>query len=351
MKTPHVDSRFYTECIAPFLPPVVLDFHAHTWRKSDWHAVPWKTGTRGGAYMVAAEDYPVESLIKDGQSCFPDREYRAVCFGYPTPAADNEKDTKYVAKAGKRHGMYPLMVAGAPLSVPGAVLRQRLEEGRFLGFKVHTPWQGDDYGNTSVSDMIGPNEMDVAQDLGLVVLLHVPRTGRLADPEIQAGVKRLSEGWPGAKIVLAHCGRCYMPAEMERAIGSLKDLHNVYLDTSMVMDETVLRMVFDGIDSARVLFATDFPVAAMVGRRVRVMDHWVDVVTGDAPASAYRVRAEGIPATWMALEIAAAVVTAGKAAGLGEEKLRRVFFENGMQVLRSVRSGSALKLAEQKWQA
>jgi uncharacterized protein len=350
MTSPSIQSAFYKEQIAPFLPSIVLDFHTHTWRKSDWHRVPWKSGTPGGTYMVAAEDYPVERLMGDGRACFPDKEYRAVSFGYPTPSADNEKDTKYVAEAATTPGLYPLMVAGAPLALPKAVIRERLEAGRFLGYKVHTPWQGDDYGNTSVADMIGPNEMDIAQELGLVVMLHVPRSGRLADPEIQAGVKALSEGWPAAKIVLAHCGRCYMPAEMERAIGSLKNLSNVYLDTSMVMDETVLRMVFDGIDSSRVLYATDFPVAAMVGRRVRVLGHWVDIVTGDVPESAYRVKAEGIGATYMALEIAVAVLTAGRAAGIGDANLRKVFFENGMNVLRSVRKGAAVKSVEEHWQ-
>jgi uncharacterized protein len=347
----HVDPAFYQERIAPFLPPKVLDFHAHVWRKSDWHAVPWKSGARGGTYMVADEDYPVERLSEDGHRCFPDREYRAVCFGYPTPSADNEKDTKYAAHAGATHGMYPLMIVGSSLGVPADVIRQRLEAGRFLGFKVYLPWHGDDYGRTTIQEMLGPNEMDIAQDLGLVVLLHVPRTGRLADPEVQEGVRWLSGGWPGAKIVLAHCGRCYMPSEMERAIGSLRDLSNVYLDSSMVMDETVLRMVFDGIESSRVLFATDFPVAAMVGRRVRVGDHWVDVVASDAPASAFRVREEGISATYMALEIALAVVTAGRAAGLREERIRQVFFENGMSVLRSVRNGSAVKRVEEAWRA
>ena len=342
-------STFYQERIAPHLPPVVLDFHAHVWRKADWHSVPWKSGVAGGGYMVADEDYTADRLIGDGRRCFPDREYRAVCFGYPTPSADNRKDTAYAASAGRRRGLYTLVIAGAPLAVPADVLRERLEEGRFLGFKVFLPWHGDDYGSTSVQEMPSANEMDVAQELGLVVLLHVPRAGRLADPEVQAGVLALSRGWPGAKVVLAHCGRCYLPSEMERAIGCLKNLLNVYLDTSMVMDETVLRMVFDGIDSARVLYATDFPVAAMAGRRVRVMDHWVDVVASDAPPSAFRVRAEGIPSAPMAQEIAFAVVTAGRAAGLPGDKLRDVFFENGMRVLRSVRGGRALKRVEAEW--
>ena len=344
-----VDLPFYQEEIAPFLPPIILDFHAHTWRREDWRSVAWKTREAGGTYMVAEEHYPVERLAADGHRIFPGREYRAVCFGYPTPSADNTKDTRYVADAGTRRGMYPLMIAGSPLGVPAEVLRHRLEAGRFLGFKVYLPWHGDDYGRTSVRDMLGPNEMDIAQELGLVVLLHVPRAGRLADPDVQAGVRWLSEGWPGAKIVLAHCGRCYLPAEMERAIGSLRDLPNVYLDTSMVMDETVLRMVFDGIDSSRVLFATDFPVAAMRGRRVRVMDHWVDVVVGDYPASAYRVRAEGIPATFMALEIALAVRKAGFAVGMSDQQVRAVFFENGMRILRSAGGGEMMRKVEENW--
>ena len=351
MTTPATDPSFYNERIAPFLPPVVLDFHAHVWRKSDWYAVPWESGARGAGYMVAAEDYPVERLLRDGRASFPDREYRAVCFGYPTPSADNEKDTAYVGSVGRTRGMYPLMIAGTSLKVPAETIRQRLEAGRFLGFKVYLPWHGDDYGTTTVRDMLGPNEMDIAQELGLVVLLHVPSGGRLADPAVQEGVHWLSKGWPDAKIVLAHCGRCYLPSEMERAIGSVKDLSNVYLDTSMVMDETVLRMVFDSIDSSRVLFATDFPVAAMPGRRVRVMNHWVDIVVGNQPTSAYRVPAEGIGATFMAVEIAYAVLMAGRTAGVSETRLRAVFFENGMKVLRSVKNGSAVKAVERAWQA
>ena len=348
MPTPSSD--FFAERIAPYLPPVVLDFHAHVWRKSEWHAVPWVKGEPGGGYMITSEDYPVERLVQDGRASFPDREYRAVCFGYPTPAADNAKDTAYVASAGHTRGMYPLMIAGSPLKVPAEVIRKRLDDGSFLGFKVHLPWYGDDYGSIRVQDMMSPNEMDIAQELGLVVLLHVPRSGRLADPEIQDGVRWMSREWPNAKIVLAHCGRAYLPAEMERAIGSIKNLRNVYMDSSMVMDETVLRMVFDTIDSSRLLYATDFPVAAMKGRRVRVMNHWVDVVTADAPASAYRVKAGSeVGAAYMAQEIAVAVITAARAAGLAEKKLRDVFFQNGMNVLRSVRKGEAVKRAEENW--
>jgi hypothetical protein len=229
------------------------------------------------------------------------------------------------------------------------VLRQRIEEYNFLGYKVFLNWLGDDYGNKRVEDMLGANEMDLAHELGLVVLLHVPRAGRLADPEVQRGVRWLAEGWPGARIVLAHCGRCYLPAEMEKAARFLRDLPTVFLDTAMVMDEVVLQMAFDSLGPSRVLFATDYPVAAMRGRRVRVMDHWVDIVQGDYPTSAYRVRAEGIRSTFMSVEIALAVIGAARRVGLTEKQLHAVFFDNGMSLLRGVMGGAMVRRVETGW--
>lgn len=343
------DRSFYDAEIAPFLPPTVLDFHAHTWDARAWGASHWHAGRPGAAYMVTERFYPPEQLLADGRAAFPDREYRAVCFGYPTPDADNERDTTYVAAAGRRRGLYPLVVAGKTLAVPAERLRERVVRDAFLGFKVYLDWRGDDYGDRAVEDMLGPNEMDLANELELVVLLHVPRSGRLADPVTQRGVRWLAERWPRARIVLAHCGRCYLPAEMERAVDSIRDLPNVWLDTSMVMEEGVFAVLFAAVDSSRVLYATDFPVAAMKGRRVRVRDHWVDVVQGDNPDSAYRVKASGIRVTMMAREIVIAIRDGARRAGIGSEALRAVFYDNGMRVLAGVRGGEGVRAAEARW--
>jgi len=180
-------------------------------------------------------------------------------------------------------------------------------------------------------------EMKLADRYRLIVLLHVPRSGRLADPEIQQGVRSLSQEYPNAQIVLAHCGRCYLPDEMKRAVHSIRDLDNVYMDTSMVMDPVVLQMVMDEIDSSRVLFATDFPVPSMRGRRVYVLDHWVDLVLPGNPDSAYRVQSENFRATFMLYEIVLAIHRAAERVNLPEEKLKAIFHGNGMKVLEKIR--------------
>jgi glutamate-1-semialdehyde 2,1-aminomutase len=337
-----IDLPFYREYIAPLLPEEVLDFHAHTWEGDQLKSVPWKTDAAGGKYMVTWEQYGIERLASDGKKIFPDRPFNAVCFGYPSPGADIEKTNDYVSRAGSMRGVYPLLITGR-----GIHKKRELErlfcEGIFFGFKVLLNWLGDDYGEVRIEDMIGSGEMELADELGLVVLLHVPGSGRLADPAVQKGIKSYAERYPKAQIVLAHCGRCYHPDTMRASISSIKNIPNVYLDTSMVMDPTVFQMVVDSIDSRRLLFGTDLPVAAMRGRRVYIMDHWVDVVHRGYPPSAYRVGTDEIRATYMVYEIILAIRRAGEISGLKDKDMMGIFYRNGMSVLRNVMGGKQLE--------
>ena len=327
-----IDLPFYRTEIEPILPTEVLDFHAHIWSKRHWKAAPSEDGSKGGRYMVVETEYIKEELERDANRILPDNSFSAVCCGMPTPAADIDKTNLYTAEAGKKEWIYPLMIAGKDLA-PQEKIEAELKTYGFLGYKVLLNWFGDDYGNVTIEDMLSPVEMELAEKYRLVVLLHVPRSGRLADPEIQQGVRNLSKEYPHAQIVLAHCGRCYLPDEMKRAIKSIRDLDNVYMDTSMVMDPVALQMVLEEIDSSRVLFATDFPVPAMRGRRVYVMDHWVDLVLPGNAESAFRVQSENFRASFMVYEIILAIRRAAERVKLPEEKLTAMFFKNGMEVL------------------
>lgn len=348
-----VDMLFYKKVISPMLPEKVLDFHAHAWKADQWITSgsldsnekqnSASLGTYESArYMSTELEYGVERLFEDGSRMFPDRAYNAVCFGQPTPAVDIGLTNQYIAAHSNMQQLFPLRVTGKDM-VSGEKLRQEIIEDGFFGYKVFLNWVGNDYGNVRVEDMIGSVEMELANELGLVVLLHVPRSGRLADPEVQKGVRALAERYPGANIVLAHCGRCYLPGEMKAAIASIQGLDNVYMDTAMVMDVTVVEMVLNHIDSSRLLFATDFPIAAMRGRRVNVMDHWVDVVLEGYPKSEFRVASNEIRASFMAYEIALAIVTAAEMAGIKREKIKDIFYNNGIKLLGKVMDGRQLQ--------
>ena len=319
-------NAYYQDEIAPYIPKNILDFHTHSWSADNWKERPWDSDQAGGKYMVTNAYYPPEQLLKDAAACFPDRNYEAICFGYPCPVVDWQKDTDYIAAAAKAYNqLHPLVLAGPDLNLSRETYENALKTGGFYGFKVFLNWYGDDYGDKRVEDMLGPVERALINERRLVVILHVPRRGRLADPEIQAGVKWLAKECPNGQFVLAHCGRCYLPSEMKAAIGCLKGLNNVTMDTSMVMDSTVIQIALNEIGPSRLLFATDFPVAAMRGCRVRVMDHWVDVVSSGYPESAFRVSGDDIHAGYMTWEIVLAIRWAAELTGISDSERDAIF--------------------------
>lgn len=337
-----VDLAVYYNELEEYLPETVLDFHTHVWLRGHFGRVPWDTGLPGGSYMIVNTDYGFEALQADGARFFPTRKYAAVCFGYPAPSGDWETSNAYTARGGGHPRMYPLFVEGKD-TTPKEILRQKLAAGGYFGYKVATPWQGDDYGDITVEDMLGRGQMELANELGLVVLLHLPRSGRMADPVNIASLQKLAKTYPQAQIVLAHCGRCYCPGLMQKGIGPLKDLENLFFDVSMVMDPVVLQILFEHVDSQRVFYATDLPVAAMRGRRVCVNDHWVDVVREPSQGSAYRLSAETLNATFMAYEIARAVRDAALLAGLSRQEIQSIFYNNGMALLERAAHGKPLQ--------
>lgn len=333
-----IDMPFYKDHISPVLPDKILDFHTHIWTKEVWKTTPWEQDSPGGKYMVTTQDYTIEELIGDGKMMFPDRRFEVVCFGQPTSTADMVKTNDYVAKVTKASGLYPLIITGRDTTKP-AVLEQAVREKGFLGYKVFINWFGDNYKDVTVESMIGPAEMLIADKLGLIVLLHVPRSERLADPQISKGVEKLSKDYPNARIVLAHCGRCYLPDEAKRAFSKVKDLENVYFDTAMVMDVTAIEIALDNIGPARLLFATDLPVARMRGRRVYVMDHWVDLVLEGYQQSAFRVGSDNMRATFMVYEIILAIRRAAERVGLSRQEFENIFYQNGKSLLKKVMDG------------
>jgi hypothetical protein len=332
------DLPFYQERVEPYLPQSVLDFHAHVWHSTHWKFNPWEEKKNGAAYMVTETTYSFDDLLRDAHTIFPGKIYKAVCFGNPTPAVDRIKTNEYLshgAKTKEQSTLFPLMIAGKGLH-SSQQLEKELLEGRFFGYKVHLPWFGNNYSSITIEDMLGTVEMELAEKYRLIVLLHVPRSDRLADPVVQRGVRKLAVTYPRVSLVLAHCGRCYLPDQMSKGVDAVKDLPNVYFDSSMVMDPTVIEILLEKVASSRFVFATDFPVPAMRGRRVYVADHWVDLVLEGYPPSDFRVQSNNIQASFMVYEIILAILRAAERVKLREEETQAIFHDNGINIINKV---------------
>lgn len=349
-KTPagFCDSFFQNE-LKLWLPDKILDFHTHVWQPDQWVNYRSDTNVTDNTvfapdevrehqkYMSTSISYSAEDLLRDGAAAFPGLEFHAVIFGQPTPACDQSRTNGYVAATAKKYQtLYPLRCTGPALRTSPEELQGEMKTGGFYGYKVFLDWVGDQYPPLVFDDMLTEAEFRCANDRGLIVLLHVPRSGRLADPEVGSSVRRMAMKYPNMKLVLAHCGRCYRYEEIRQALHWVADLDNVWFDCSMAMDPTVMAYILQRKDPRKMLFATDCPVAAMHGKRVNVGDHWVDLVLPGSPAAHYRVISDNMRATFMIHEIAKAVIIGSELAGLSQEETKRIFFQNGMELLNSV---------------
>ena len=62
-----------------------------------------------------------------------------------------------------------------------------------------------------------------------------------------------------------------------------------------------------------------------------------DVVMGNYPDGDYRVKADGIRATFMVYEIILAIKRAAEMAGIKKNEVKRIFYDNGMKLLRRIK--------------
>ena len=119
--------------------------------------------------------------------------------------------------------------------------------------------------------------VQVADELGLTVTLHMVRARALADPVNQATIRRYCERYPNLRLILAHAARGFNPWHTIEGIAALRDLPNVWCDTSAVTEAGAFEAIVDVLGCDRLLYGTDFHVSHLHGRCVALGDsfHWL----------------------------------------------------------------------------
>lgn len=325
-----VDEPVYRDELGPWLPDEIFDFHSHIFRRED---APYTSRPATDPTMpVVCQAYPVENYLDSMARLFPGKRLGALLFNTVDPTADLQAQNRYVSAATHAHGLHALMLSG--IADDEGLLEAELRAGGFLGLKpywsyvTHKP-QAD----VTLEDMIPPAQRRLADRLGLIVMVHIPRLGRLADPVNVEGLVRLCRECPQASIIMAHFGRSYFP----EALGGLEELvrcPNLLVDFSMVQDWEVCQVMIESFGPERILFGLDMPVAQEKGKLIsangqrhfftkRVHPWSIHNSTGS-----YRIRC-----TFYAYEIVRAFKKAAERTGLRADEIAAVFAGNARAVV------------------
>lgn len=263
--------RIWEEELAAFLPERIIDVHTHLW---DRGTIP-NDGTFSCAGH-AIHAYPAEELLADLSAALPGKRCQAVCFGFPSPAYDFARNNRYVASACNHQDLFPFRLLDPQTDTPES-LRQQMIDGRFLGLKPYPDYVRGDLSQATVHQMLPDWAMEVANDLGSVIMLHIPRPARLADPLNQEQVIDLCTRYPRVKIILAHVGRAYFLKNALGHIAPLAHLPNLYMDLAMVNHWEVMEHLFQTFPHEHILFGSDLPFAIAPGKSVEINDQYTYV--------------------------------------------------------------------------
>ena len=323
--------KIWQEELEDFMPPSVLDFHVHLLNTGV--TKPEETFSCAGHDMTK---YDLDDLRQDLPEMYPGRRTLAVCFGFPTVGYNQAVNDEYVAKAcdGKRFFAFRLL---DPHESPEAV-RRSLASGRFWGIKPYLDYvRKNDLNQVEVREMLPDAIMEIVNDLGLIVMLHVPRKARLADPLNQQQVIDLCNKYPRAKIVLAHIGRAYYLRNIVGQLDRLKDPPNLYFDLAMLNNWEVLEYLFANVEGGKILYGTDIPLALAPGKSVEINHQYTYVTPVPWKLSISDDHGKLVFTSFVYEELRA-IRRAVERLSLGRAFVEGLFHDNGMKLLKAVRA-------------
>lgn len=332
-----VDRPYFREHLADFLPEFILDCHVHV-------ALPEHRGPVTREWLTG--DWPnevdyrlsIEQLAEAQTALFPERQVRSLCFTFPSPKYFIEEGNCYVAR-GIASGQVDGLLVTRPEWTQSDLLRL-LRQGRYAGFKPYPGLVGTRADDTAVNAFFPPHQQDLANELGLIVILHIGRPERLRDPANLREIRELVTRCPNMKLVIAHIGRAYTMTFAEPGLAALRDLTGLYYDFAMNLNADVLALALETVGPERLLYGSDLPIALMRGVREHDGDRYINFSDGDYTWNTpdrRKPRAFEAGYTYYLYEELRAFRTAAERVGLTPEQVAAVMGGNCRRLIEATR--------------
>ncbi len=334
--TPHyfeVDFPFYKEYLRDFLPDHNIDVHTHSGsnpgrQPGDPEPTFWPGWVTFGCGM------PVHNLLDAYLKMFPGKEVFPVCFSTSNRENVDERNA-YIAEELRRYKN----IWGFLWTLPDwskDELIERVEQGGFRGIKPYLNMVQDiPVNDITIFDYLPRRHLEAAEERGWVVMLHIPRKERLADPVNIAQLREISKTYPKIKLIIAHIGRSYCPRFGIEGIPPLKDCENLLFDFSANTSQVVMELLINEVGPKRILYGSDMPITAMRAKRICEGDEYVNYIRhADWEDSRTRrnVEEEG-SYTFFVYEQILAFKKAASACDLTKSDIEDIFFNNAYRML------------------
>ena len=263
------DRFVYEKELLDFLPDEFIDFHVHSYKNTfdSWG------GYNGGSdwTRLVADEMTTEQMIECFDRLFPKNRVTPLVFG--GCLKDIEQTNNYVMKESKKYG-FPTLYRCSYDMAPDE-LEEKVNRGGFLGLKPYLS-NCPPYIPTKeirIFDFLPHEQLKVADKNGWIIMLHIPRDGRLKDRVNIAQLMEIEEKYPNIKLVVAHIGRAYSIEDIGDAFDILGKTKNMYFDFTANVSDDAIEACINAVGTKRLMFGSDLPFAIM--RMYRITENGV----------------------------------------------------------------------------
>lgn len=329
------DRRFYDTHLRDELPAVMVDAHAHVWYPEDVMPEGTYPPRRSAAWAARiAATNPLDDLRETYRQMFPAQQVTPAIFGNIDTSIDVDANNAHVAADAAAAGIPALAVSRPEWS--GEEFEERLLSAGFAGCKPYLNYAPGHIPSAQIEifDFLTPDQLEVADRHGWVVMLHIPRPGRLGDPVNLRQLELIDREYPNAKVIVTHIGRAYAIEDVGDGMEVLGRTTNLLFDITANTNADVMHMLLDTVDSSRVMFGSDLPIFGLRGHRVVENGHYINIVPrgayGDLSDDPTMRESDADDLVLMLYEEVAAFLTAANAAGLSRAQRDAVFYDNAV---------------------
>lgn len=342
-KVKDIDKEFYKNELDKFLPEKIIDIHTHIWlerfkiKELNPVDIPARTATWP---LRVAKENSMEDLLKSYELLFPGKQVKPLLFGYPEIEYDTKLSNDYVNNSATEYG-FPSLILSRP-EWKGGELEDKIIKGGFLGSKVYLNYAKPyiPQNEIRIFDFLPPHHLERLNKHGWIVMLHIPRNGRLRDTVNLAQLLEIENDYPKIRLIVAHVGRAYCPEDLGEAFFLLGKTKNMVFDISANTNQTVFERLIEAMGPKRILFGSDLPILRMRARRICERGNYINIVQkgmyGDVSDDSHMREItcyEENNLTFLIYEALAAFKSAAHNAGLKMGDIKDIFYNNAKRLL------------------
>lgn len=244
------DRRIWEEELEAFVPRRIFDAHAHLF----WHThLPARHPK-----LKVWHDADHAAHLAWAQRLYPQREVHYLYLGTPVPGIHVDRHNAFLARELGSDLRSRANFLVTPACSPDAIAATARHRG-FIGVKPYRMFSVNRNPDTCrIREFFPEAQLEVANELGLWVTMHLSRYKAAADP---ANLRDLEEftlrRYPRIKWILAHCARSFTYWPIRESVGRLRQLPNIFYDLSAVCDMRPLLTLFQQEDVRRIFFGSD----------------------------------------------------------------------------------------------